>query len=57
MPTPSLWTFDVAPADVVRVPVSHHAHGWHLPDGAIFLAEFLPKSTILSMPDFGFTTI
>lgn len=56
MPTPSLRIADLAAADVARVPVSRHAHGWRLPDGAIFLAEFRPKSTILSVPDFGFTT-
>jgi len=56
LPTPSLRIADLTAADVVRVPVSRHAHGWRLPDGSIFLAEFRPKSTILSVPDFGFTT-
>lgn len=55
MPTPSLRIVDLTPADVVRVPVSRHVRGWRLPDGTIFLAEFRPKSTILSVPDFGFT--
>jgi hypothetical protein len=56
MGQPSLDIRNLRPEQIRRIPITRHHAAWQLPDGTIFGALFRPKTTLLSVPDWGFTT-